>query len=160
MPSLNIGCGPLRIDGEVGVDFYPTEACDVRGDVLHLPFRSQSVDFVRLDHVLEHLPQRYAVVALMEAYRVLKPSGQVRVGVPDIEATCRTYAESSSIQDKALLLRWLYGSQAHGGEYHKSGWDAQTLEDVLDFVGFERIAVHPDPARTEGICIAATAVRP
>ncbi len=159
MIVLNVGCGPLRIDGEIGIDRYPTPAVDVIADLLALPYPDGSVDRVRLDHVLEHLPGRLAVPALLEARRVLRTGGGIRVGVPDLAATCRAYAEAPTLADRALLLRWLYGSQAHDGEYHKSGWDTEALLDLLLAVGFEAVNVRDDTGRDEGICIVAEAVK-
>ncbi len=156
---LNIGCGPLAIDGEIGVDREATSAADVRADLLALPFRDGCAEFVRLDHVLEHLPGRLAVRALLEARRVLKAGGTIRVGVPDFDAMCQLYADAKSLADKALLLRWFYGSQAHQGEYHQSGWDGQTLQDLLKAAGFRVERVFADP-RLEGECIAVEGVRP
>lgn len=156
---LNVGCGPLRIPGEIGVDRYPTAAVDVIADLMALPWSAGSVDQVRLDHVLEHMDGRLAVPALLEAQRVLRPGGSIRVGVPDLGATCRAYAEAESLADRALILRWLYGSQAHEGEYHKSGWDPMTLADLLTCVGFDQVSVREDAERDEGICIVAEAVR-
>lgn len=157
---LNVGAGPLHWPGEIGIDREAVSAADVRADIMALPFRDGSAEFVRLDHVLEHQEGRYAVPALLEAYRVLVPGGRLHVGVPDLTATCRAYVESDDLQEKAALLRNLYGSQTHQGEYHRSGWDTQTLADILTCVGFAAIIVAPDPDRDEGICIQAEAVRP
>lgn len=160
MLRLNIGCGPVAIDGEVGIDRERTSAADVRADLVALPCRDGVAEFVRLDHVLEHVEARRAVPALLEAYRVLAPGGRVRVGVPDLAATCLAYAQAGTLADKALLLRNLYGSQAHPGEYHKAGWDTETLRDLLESVGFVSVEVQPDPDREEGICLEAEAVKP
>lgn len=157
---LNLGCGPLRLPGELGVDRESTSAADVRADILALPFRNGAAELCRLDHVLEHLPVRLAVPALLEARRVLQPGGRIRIGVPDLAATCRRYAESTSLREKAWLLRSLYGSQAHDGEHHKSGWDAQTLADLLSICAFVDVQVGPDPDRDEGICLKGEARKP
>lgn len=157
---LNVGCGPLRIEGEIGVDKYPTAGADVIADMRALPYGDGTVDRVRLDHVLEHQPVREAVTVLFEMWRVLKPGGTIRVGVPDLWATCLAYVTHPSFADKAGLVRNLYGGQAHPGEYHKSGWDRSTLRDLLESVGFVVASVKDDPERTEGICIAAEATKP
>jgi SAM-dependent methyltransferase len=157
---LNIGCGPNRLPGEVGVDLHPTGGADIIADLCSLPIDDDSADFVRLDHVLEHLPARTAVRALLEAKRVLRSGGSIRVGVPDLAATCRAYVEAETLADKAWILRQLYGSQAHDGEYHQAGWDKETLADLLRACGFVGIVVSDDPERDEGICIKAEAVKP
>ncbi len=161
--KLNVGCGPVRTEGEVGVDRLPTSAADVVADLLALPFPDGAAEFVRLDHVLEHLPQRMGVPALLEARRVLQPGGRIRVSLPDLAATCRAYAAASArggLAEKAAVLRQLYGSQAHDGEYHQAGWDGETLADLLVSCGFVDVRVEPDPGRDEGTCVRAEAVRP
>lgn len=161
---LNVGCGPVRLPGELGVDLHPTAGCDVRGDLLALPFRDGIADRVRLDHVLEHQPQRAGVAVLREAHRVLKPGGRVVVGVPDLADYCRHWLEADTegdLQEKALMLRGFYGNQVHAGEVHRAGYDRQTLADLLAAVGFDDVAVETDegPDRTEGWCITARGVK-
>lgn len=156
---LNIGCGPLSLAGELGVDREPVRGVEVRADVLALPFRNGCAEFIRADHILEHLTGRQAGPALRELHRVLAPGGTVRVGVPDFLATCRAYLEAESGGDRARILRWVYGSQDHPGEHHQSGWDAERLANALRFVGFSAVEVHPDVDRDEGICIYAEAMK-
>ena len=162
MVALNVGCGPTRIAGEIGVDLHPTGGCDVQADLMALPFADGSVDAIRLDHVLEHLDQRHGVGALSEARRVLRPGGRIVVGVPDVWRYFHVWVTKTPIPShKAMLLRGIYGGQTHAGEYHRSGWDAHLLQDVLEAVGFHDIHVRDDdgPFRTEGYCITATGVK-
>jgi predicted SAM-dependent methyltransferase len=161
MVVLNVGCGPTRIAGEIGVDLHPTGGCDVQADLMALPFADGSVDGVRLDHVLEHLDQRQAVAALAEARRVLARWGMLTVGVPDLAQYADAW-RAASLADKTALLRGIYGGQTHAGEYHRSGWDADLLADVLEATGFGRVVVRDDdgPFRLEGYCITASGVKP
>lgn len=139
--KLNLGCGPLLVRGEVGMDRYKTAAVNVQGDVEHLPFRDGCAKFVRLDHVLEHLPYRKAVPALLEAYRVLRSGGKIRVGLPDLKACCEAFLSAADLWEKGALIRQLYGSQAHEGEFHKSGWDQEMAADLVRSVGFKEVEV-------------------
>jgi len=161
MVALNVGCGPVRYEGEIGVDLHPTGGCDVQASLMALPFRDNSVDAVRLDHVLEHLDQRAAVGALLEARRVLKQWGRITVGVPDFGQYAAAWAAASDLAEKAALLRGIYGGQTHAGEYHRSGWDPALLRDLLEALGFALVDVGPDdgPFRLEGYCITATGVK-
>ena len=34
--ALNLGAGPLRLDGEIGVDLYPVAGADVQADLVAL----------------------------------------------------------------------------------------------------------------------------
>lgn len=160
--NLNLGAGPLRLPGEVGVDLHPTAGADVRGDLVALPFVDGCADRVRLDHVLEHVDQRLTLAVLLEAARVLRPGGAIEVGVPDLTDYCRHWLEAGAdAMTKADLLRGIYGGQFHAGEYHKSGWDADLLVDVLTTAGFTDVAVGTDdgPWRMEGFSIKATGVK-
>lgn len=80
---LDVGCGrgrlaPFLVGHWVGVDPSPAQLADapspvVRGDVVHLPVRSKSVDAVTALWMLYHLAE--PVLAIREAHRVLKPGG-------------------------------------------------------------------------------------
>lgn len=159
---LNLGAGPLRLDGEIGVDLYPVAGADVQADLVALPFVDGCADRVRLDHVLEHIDQRLTFAVLLEAGRVLKPGGAIEVGVPDLADYCRHWLEAGSdAMTKADLLRGIYGGQFHPGEYHRSGWDADLLVDVLATAGFRDVVVGTDDGawRMEGFSIKATGVK-
>jgi len=56
-----------------------------------IPFADDSVDIVYHSHVLEHLDRPVARAFLLEARRVLKPGGMIRIVVPDFESACRAY---------------------------------------------------------------------
>src|SRR5262245_16197953 len=56
-----------------------------------IPFADDSVDIVYHSHVLEHLDRPIARAFLLEARRVLKPGGMIRIVVPDFESACRAY---------------------------------------------------------------------
>lgn len=155
---LNLGCGPLVYLGELGVDREATPAVDVRADLRALPFRSGCAEFVRLDHVLEHLEGRYALGVLTEARRVLAPGGRLRVGIPDLRACCQAYLDSRTLADKIYWVRILYGAQTHAGEYHKGGYDADSLRDLLEAAGIREIEITADEDRDEGLCLRAEGV--
>lgn len=56
-----------------------------------IPFEAESADVVYHAAVFEHIRRKDAAKFLREIYRVLKPSGIIRIGVPDLEKICRTY---------------------------------------------------------------------
>ena len=82
LKALNVGCGSLRHDDAVGIDWDPDSAADVRHDLNDLPwpFEDSRFENVRLEHVLEHLADPDRV--LREAHRVCKAGGTVRVVTP------------------------------------------------------------------------------
>src|SRR5215813_5501805 len=56
-----------------------------------LPHSDRVFDAVSLFHIVEHLTTTEAESFLKEIYRVLKPSGIVRLSTPDLEDICRAY---------------------------------------------------------------------
>src|SRR3989339_897550 len=82
---------PCLIRFCVRLGILPTGYLNVRWPpvILHdcrkgIPLKDSSVDFIYTSHFFEHL-YRYEVFALLkECYRVLKPSGKIRIVIPDI----------------------------------------------------------------------------
>jgi len=55
------------------------------------PFEDACADAVFASHLLEHMPLDVAANCLREIYRVLKPGGIVRLGVPDLDLLVRRF---------------------------------------------------------------------
>ena len=75
-------------------------------DIIHwdlrkgIPFEDAKFDVVYHSHFLEHLDQKVAREFLRECCRVLKPSGVMRVVVPDLEIRCRNYMDTFQTLEK------------------------------------------------------------
>jgi SAM-dependent methyltransferase len=73
---LEFGSGNRRLSDEViNIDLFPFPNVDVAADIEHTPIADESVDYVILDSVIEHVPNPQAVVE--EVLRVLKPGGKL-----------------------------------------------------------------------------------
>ena len=72
--------------------------CDVRHP---LPYAAATFDAMDLFHVIEHLTPDEADSFLRETYRVLKPSGIVRISTPDLESVCRAYLDRLADHDRS-----------------------------------------------------------
>jgi SAM-dependent methyltransferase len=89
---LDVGCGPSKYPGSIGLDMNPATAADVlchldRGG---LPFRDNSFDQLRAEHVIEHVAD---IMATMEEFhRVTRPGGTIFVATPH-------YTDYSSFRD-------------------------------------------------------------
>lgn len=92
MILVNIGCGAIFHPDWVNLDLVPVSPAVQSYDARKgLPFSANSVDACYSSHVLEHLSHQEALPFLVQAHRILKPGGVVRIVVPDLEAIVRHY---------------------------------------------------------------------
>ena len=128
--KLNLGCGQLKFDGFENLD-YPQ--LDLRKP---LPYSDDSVEEIRMIHVLEHLRKDEAERCLVECRRVLIPEGKLIVEVPDVE---KCYVAARSTDE---LSAYLYGDPANSKngnvlEYHRWGWIGAGLAQAMGKAGFK-----------------------
>ena len=110
---LDVGCGPTKYPGSIGLDMNPSTAADVLCHLDHggLPFRDNSFDQLRAEHIIEHVAD---IIATMEEFhRVTKPGGTIFIATPH-------YTDYSSFRDPTH--RWhlnsfsfRYFGEDHGG---------------------------------------------
>jgi SAM-dependent methyltransferase len=80
---VELGSGNRRLrDDCINVDIFPFENVDILADIMKTPFADNTVDYVIIDAVLEHVPNPFAVVD--ELYRILKYGGKAFCVVPFI----------------------------------------------------------------------------
>lgn len=124
----------MDIQARPGADFVGT-AIDLSA------FASGTVAEIYASHIYEHLDYNSEVDrALAEAFRVLKPGGLIRIGVPDLEVLARL------LLDKKLpyiahyaAMRMLYGGQSDAHDYHKAGFTFEILKEFLNRAGFRGV---------------------
>lgn len=82
MKKLNLGCGEIKKEGYVNVDWQSLTNPDVAHDLnsLPYPFPDNSFDIIEAFHVLEHLDKPFAI--MKELHRISKPGGKVIIKVP------------------------------------------------------------------------------
>ena len=74
--KLNLGCGRAKLDGYLNIDSYDAVQPDLLCDIVNgLPFPDDSVDEIRADDFLEHVPADRVIFVVEEIYRVLKHGG-------------------------------------------------------------------------------------
>lgn len=89
---LNIGCGSKFHTEWINIDIHSSNTSVIQHDIRKgLPFPDCTFDAVYSSHLLEHLSEKEAGLLLKEKFRILKPGGICRIGVPDLEQICKNY---------------------------------------------------------------------
>ncbi len=78
--KLDIGCGPYKRKGYIGVDLDKQPGVDILGDTTRLPIAEGVASHIHTRNTLEHLPQLFE--ALREFYRVSREGGTIEITVP------------------------------------------------------------------------------
>jgi predicted SAM-dependent methyltransferase len=132
---VDVGCGSRKLDGAIGLDLLPTDAADVVGDAMTLPFATDSVDRLYAAHVVEHFSHRRQDDLVAEWTRIVKPGGTVEVRCPWLRFRALFYAVDPSPDN----VRNIYGRQDHEGNYHKNGFSLGTLRRLLERNGLRDV---------------------
>ena len=84
--KLNLGCGNKILDGYVNVDKFDLYNVDIKHDLekFPYPFNDNSVEEIKLSHVLEHIGQDpdIFIKILKEIYRICKNQALINIAVP------------------------------------------------------------------------------
>lgn len=129
---LNLGAGAVPLEGYtpvdrgIGLEVYPLEGVE-----------DDSVDEIRASHVLEHFPTQEVYKVLCHWFAKLKPGGRMRIAVPDFQNIAARYLDAP--RDRRLCLGYAYGGQIDDNDFHKTGFDYETLRGLLKYVGVRRI---------------------
>ena len=96
----------------------------------HLPFVHNSVDFIRMNSVLDHLWDPY--LGMREMARVLKPGGLVFLGVYVIKEKTKWQQRFQSLKDIAKVL-------LHREDHHIWHPRIDELNTLVQAVGFKKV---------------------
>jgi len=143
---LNVGSSDNVLQGWVNLDIAPGEGILPMDATRPWPFRDGSAAAVNSEHLIEHLSRDQALTFLTEAFRVLEPSGSVRISTPDLEGLVQAYLA----RDPSALTTHVshgysaltFGDMVNNYFYnwdHLRIWDFETLSRVLAGVGFEDV---------------------
>jgi SAM-dependent methyltransferase len=94
---LNLACGDsyLNTPEWINLDWYPHSKSVRKANLLRpIPFPDNHFDIVYSSHFIEHIPKSSIVNFMRECHRVLKPSGIIRIVVPDFENIAREYVKN------------------------------------------------------------------
>jgi len=137
--KLHLGCGKRDFGSEWinidGGDFPHLHS----HDITVLPFKDNSVDLIYSSHVLEYFDRTEVLSVLNEWKRVLKPNGILRLGVPDFKSMVTLYLIYGYSLES--FLGPIFGKMPMSEQtiYHKTIYDFDSLQKVLESVGFNNI---------------------
>jgi predicted SAM-dependent methyltransferase len=132
MIKIQFCCGGNKLPGWINHDVD----VDIRKP---LPYCS-TVDFIFVEHGLEHITHQEAWNFLEECHRILKPGGVVRIAIPDVN---RIWLDCTPEYQQAVLKSG-YGDGSrksavkaavfcHG---HQAAWTGEMLKAFMAAVGF------------------------
>ena len=136
--QLHIG-GEARYAGWENYNIQPGDAVDHVGNTLDLSrFEDNTFKTVYASHVLEHFDHVTEVdTVLSEWFRVLVPGGKVCIGVPDLDVLFPSLLNRSlRYRDRYFTMQMIFGGQSNKYDYHKIGWNFDTLSHYLNKTGF------------------------
>lgn len=148
--KLHLGCGQVYLDGYVNIDYPSSQQNltlnrkpDKYADILNLQYKKNSIEEIRLHHVFEHFP-RHIAIALMVSWRSwLKPTGILRIEVPDFDRTCLDILNPTQpFSAKARAYRHIFGSNEASWAIHFEGWSKKKFEYLGKIFGFRTQSIN------------------
>jgi predicted SAM-dependent methyltransferase len=136
---LHIGCGDIHDPAFVNIDARKMPHVHiVTEDIFSLKqFPNGSVDFIYMSHLLEHVRRKDQQKVLHEMFRVLKPGGILRLGVPDFDLLVKMYLDTG--RSTKAIEPVLLGGQDYAYNYHYMIYNTESLTEALHAVGFKQV---------------------
>jgi predicted SAM-dependent methyltransferase len=163
---LHLGCGKIRLDGWINVDFEASEGItDAVWDLRYpLPLPDGSCALIYSEHLLEHLRVDDGVALLRDGHRLVREGGVLRCAMPSLDRLIEqsftgdwrqqdwlTWPEYKFIQTRAEMLniafrwwghQWLYDREELHRRLHEAGFskirDVEWgVSEIADLQGLE-----------------------
>jgi len=138
--KLNLGCGKRNF----GKDWVHIDGSNYdhihSHDIVNLPFKENSVDLIYASHVFEYFDREEADIVLQKWKKCLKPSGILRLAVPNFNMYARLYTDGKITLDQCIGP--LYGKWKMTDTdiiYHKTTYDFESLKRKLEANEFSNI---------------------
>jgi SAM-dependent methyltransferase len=141
--QFQLGSGKTPKSGWVNIDLVGDPVDLAWNCERRLPFGDATVDALFHEHLLEHLPLKSGLDLTLECYRLLKPGGILRVGVPDVARLLRSWLDQPS--DFVESVRpgrptpFLAVQEVFYCCGHRTMYDFETLALLCRAAGFEMI---------------------
>lgn len=106
--KLDLGCGPNKKQGFIGVDSREFPGVDTVWDLRkRWPWKDGSVEEVHCSHFIEHLTGPERIHFFNELYRVLKPAATAFIVVPHWSSG-RAYGDLTHQWPPVVEMFWYY----------------------------------------------------
>jgi hypothetical protein len=147
---LNLGCGPMHLDGYVNIDSSPSASADVYMDFSELKsaFAATSVSEILMIHSLSYLNLWEARAFFRVAHRLLQTDGKLVLELPSIEKCSEHLLQAKNHFDAYLEgVRGIYAFDPSEIQNRTTytpyafGWSEWHLERELRAAGYTRFEV-------------------
>ena len=138
MTKINMGCGWRNFgEGWIHVDSGDYDHLDSTSIADLSTYGDNTADLIYASHVVEYFDRESINGLLTEWLRVLKPTGILRVAVPNFKQISDLYSTGQYSLDYFIGL--MYGKMPMGDAtiYHKTIYDFESLGKVLETAGFK-----------------------
>jgi len=143
---LNVGCGPKLLRGFLNLDYLWVPGIDLCWDITKgIPLPDHSLQGIYSEHCLEHVEKSAATEIIRDLRRILKPSGTVRIVVPDAELYIDLYVRARNgepvkfpyVEGKCLAIEPLNRIfRDHG---HLYAYDFGAMQEMILCAGFSTV---------------------
>ena len=142
--KLHLGCGATKLKDFINIDHPQSEhnvfesAADAEADIVKdLNFPSNTVDEIKLLHVLEHFTRVEALTLLIRWYDWLRIGGKLTIAVPDVLGCAEVLVDKSTdYKLKMCMIRHMVGDQAAPWGFHLDQWFPERFENTFKKLGY------------------------
>lgn len=161
---LHLGAGAVHIPGWTNVDIDWRTNPDVVDNALTLKkFPSGHAEAIYACHVLEHLSHDEVPEVLSRWREVLRPGGELRISVPDLDRIVKIYFDNWQHFQTDGNTPWvglIYGGQSDPYDFHKTGFNFTHMRRLLTDAGFSEVEEYPHVPHFLGVEDASVANEP
>lgn len=134
--KLQIGAQGSPLSGWINADIEPRTTDTIYMDATQqFPFRSDTLDFIFTEHMIEHITFDQGAFMLKECYRTLKSGGTIRIATPDLDKAIQRLKDPTEDERDYIAF---YTDKFYGEGYPKLG----ALQVNKLFYGFHHRFIH------------------
>lgn len=141
--KLHLGCGNIYVPEWCNVDAIPTGCTDLVCDIQTLPdIPDSTAQQIYSCHVLEHFATEHIPEILIRWFEILKPGGELRISVPDLDAITAIYQKNLAhfqVPGHQPWIALIYGGQKDQYDFHLTGFNFCWLKYLLENAGFTNV---------------------